>query len=168
MMPGSRNISTAKRVSYAFGYIELGLLTHASAELTAVEEEDRSSIPVRLAWVELHLAAQDWAVLVAVAQGVAQEDPAQERAWIGWAYGQRRHTSLADARLVLIKAVAHHGAKSALLHYNLACYECQLGNVDMARVRLRRAFKLGGQQYKALALNDPDLTPMRDEIEAMP
>lgn len=30
-------ISTAKRVAYALGYIELGLLTHASDELEAVE-----------------------------------------------------------------------------------------------------------------------------------
>ncbi len=167
-MPGSCNISTAKRVTYALGYIELGLLTDAAGELAAVAEEDRSSVPVRLAWVEIHLAAGHWEPLVAVAQAVARADPAQERAWIGWAYGQRRLTSLAEARQVLIEAVAHHGTKSALLHYNLGCYECQLGNMAMAKVRLRRAFKLGGRSMRALALNDSDLAPMRSEIEAMP
>jgi Tfp pilus assembly protein PilF len=167
-VPGTSNISTAKRVSYALGYLELGLHTQAADELAAVVEDERASIPVRLAWVELHLSAGAWEPLVAVAQEVARADPAQERAWIGWAYGQRRLTSLAEARMVLIEAVAHHGTKSALLHYNLGCYECQLGNRAMARVRLRRAFKLGGGQMKTLALNDPDLEPMRDEIEAMP
>ncbi len=167
-MPGSRNISTAKRVSYAMGYIGLGLFRQAGDELGAVGDDDRQSLPDRLAWVELHLATSNWAELVAAARAVAREDPTRERAWIGWAFGQRRLTTLADARLVLIEAVAHHGTKSALLHYNLACYECQLGNQTMAKVRLRRAFRLVGSQFKALALTDPDLAPMRSEIEAMP
>ena len=127
----------------------LGLLKQAVEELGAVGAADQSSIPVRLAWVELHLAASNWAELVAVAREVAREDPGQERAWIGWAFGQRRLTSLADARLVLVEAVAHHGNTSSLLHYNLACYECQLGNHDMARVRLHGPLPIVRQVWRS-------------------
>ena len=37
----------------------------------------------------------------------------------------------------------------AILHYNLACYECQMGNLDESKTRLKRAFELvkGRFQY---------------------
>jgi len=55
-----------------------------------------------------------------------------------------------------------------LIAYNLACYECQLGNLSQARVWLREAFKLGdSRQLKITSLQDPDLAPMREEISQM-
>lgn len=161
------SIPTARRVSYAHGYIELGLVAPAAEELDCVVAEDRRSVPVLLARVELHLADGNWAALVDAARTVARDDPAQERAWIGWAYGQRRLTALPDARAVLIEGETHHGATSALLHYNLACYDCQLGDLPGARARLHRAFQLA-REFRVLALADPDLVTLRLEIAAMP
>jgi hypothetical protein len=41
--------------------------------------------------------------------------------------------------------------KEPILHYNLACYECQLGELEVAKARLAHAFNL-----------EPDpLTPRR-------
>ncbi len=160
-------ISTAKRVSYALGYVELGLLTEAFEELEAVASKDRSSIPVMLAHMAIHMAAKDWALLVTVAKAAAKANPALEQAWISWAYGQRRFTSVADARAVLHEAESHHGKSSALIHYNLACYECQLGEPDKALARLRQACAIGGPEFKLLALDDPDLQPMRSRVETL-
>jgi hypothetical protein len=157
----------SKRVAYALGYIELGLVNHAADELEAVEGEDRLSLPVMLARIELYMEAKNWELLVAVAKAVARADRDQERAWIGWAYGLRCLEQVAEARAVLLEADAHHGKTCALLHYNLACYECLLGDTKAAMVRLRRARKLGGKQFKAMALDDEDLKAMRVEIAAM-
>ena len=161
------HIATSKRVSYALGYLVLGLVKEAAAELEAVEGEDRRSLPVMLARIELHMVDKDWARLVAVSKDVARADPSQEAAWIGWAFGQRRLTSLPGARAVLLEAEPHLGKSCALLHYNLACYECQLGDLAAADVRLRRACQLGGKQFKRLALDDADLKPMWGQIAAM-
>jgi Flp pilus assembly protein TadD len=120
-----------------------------------------------LARIELYMEAKNWEPLVAVAMAVARADPDQERAWIGWAYGLRCLERVAEARTVLLEAEVHHGKTSALLHYNLACYECLLGDLTAAMGRLRRARKLGGKQFKAMALDDDDLRAMRDEIAAM-
>ena len=166
-MTGSRTITAAKRVSYALGYIELGLLKEATDELNAVTGADRVSLPVQLARIELNLEGKDWKQLVAGARDVARTDPSQERAWIGWAYGLRCLEQVEEARAVLLEAVRHHGKTCALLHYNLACYECLLGNQKMAHVRLRRACKLGGKHFKTLALDDADLKPMWTEIVAL-
>jgi lipopolysaccharide biosynthesis regulator YciM len=160
-------ISVEKRIAYAMGYLELGLINQASDELESIEGEARLTIQVMLARIELYMAAKDWELLVAVAKGVARADPKQEQAWISWAYGQRRHTSLADAKPVLLEAEQHIGETCAMLYYNLACYECQLGDIEAAKVRLRRARKIGGNEFRALALDDEDLKPMWAQIAAM-
>jgi hypothetical protein len=74
---------------------------------------------------------------------------------------------LSDAKAVLLEGEQHLGESSAILHFNLACYECQLGDIEAAKVRLRRACKLGGKEIQALALDEEDLKPMWDQIAAM-
>jgi len=49
--------------------------------------------------------------------------------------------------------------------YNLSCYACQLQRLAEARTWLRRAFQLGDKdKLKAMALADPDLQPLWEEI----
>src|SRR5207249_7602467 len=43
-------------------------------------------------------------------------------------------------------------------HYNLACYECALGNLDAARMHLEKSFAMD-KKYRAFAKTDPDLAP---------
>lgn len=45
---------------------------------------------------------------------------------------------------------------AALLHYNLACYECLLGDIEVARARLKHAIRLD-ERLKAKALDEEDL-----------
>jgi hypothetical protein len=53
----------------------------------------------------------------------------------------------------------------AIMRYNLACYECQLGRLEQAKGWLQKAFKIGDpSKIKLMALNDPDLEPLRSEI----
>jgi hypothetical protein len=110
--------------------------------------------------------AKEWDLLVVVAREVARTDPQQERAWIGWACGLRRLGMVATAREVLLDGEVHHGARSAQLHYNLACCNCLLGDLEAARMRLGRACKLCGRHLKALAQDEPDLQALREDIAA--
>ena len=51
------------------------------------------------------------------------------------------------------------------MHYNLACYECQLWRLAEAKRWLAAAFDLGDpRQTKLMALDDPDLRPLWDHI----
>jgi Tfp pilus assembly protein PilF len=47
----------------------------------------------------------------------------------------------------------------AIFHYNLACYECQLGDIDGAKERLRRTFEIDAD-FREIALEDADLKPL--------
>jgi hypothetical protein len=61
-----------------------------------------------------------------------------------------------EAQDVLLKAEPLHGKKNSVLHYNLACYACLLGDMKEARQRLEIACKMD-DKFKASALDDEDL-----------
>lgn len=50
--------------------------------------------------------------------------------------------------------------REAVFHFNLACYEAQLGNLDDARVFLETACGLD-ESFRELAKTDDDLAPLR-------
>ena len=53
--------------------------------------------------------------------------------------------------------------RSSLSKHNLACYECQIGDLQSARQRLRRCFELD-EKFRLDALDDPDLMQRWDAI----
>jgi hypothetical protein len=63
---------------------------------------------------------------------------------------------------VLLKAEMTLGDTCATLHFNLACYACQMGDMGEAKRRLETACKMQSE-YKAIALDDLDLKPMWDD-----
>ena len=55
--------------------------------------------------------------------------------------------------------------KDYLITYNLACYECQLGNLKNALQKLGDAIDLAGKiDIRLMALDDPDLKPIWPDI----
>ena len=46
-------------------------------------------------------------------------------------------------------------------HYNLACYECALGHLDLARLHLDKSFSMD-KKMRDLAKRDPDLAALRE------
>jgi hypothetical protein len=46
-----------------------------------------------------------------------------------------------------------------MIRYNLACYECQLGNLDSAKLYLEQAIRMN-PGFRKQALDDPDLDPL--------
>jgi tetratricopeptide (TPR) repeat protein len=153
-------ISTTRRLEYASGFIELGLLNEASEELEAIEGADRLSAEVMAVRSDLYMAAKDWDLLIAVARELARLTPKNDQGWIHWAYALRELGRIAEAKAVLLKAEPLH-ANCAVLHYNMACYDCLLGDISEARQRLSVACKMGNE-WKAAALTDPDLKAMWD------
>lgn len=148
--------ATPRHLRYASGYMELGMLDDAAFEIEAIAFEDRFAPPVLAVRVELYMAAKQWEIVVGVARELAAQCPTSERAWICWAYALRELQRIDEARAVLLKAEPMHGENSAVLHYNLACYYCLLGDLETARQRLSRACKID-PNLKDEALEDSDL-----------
>lgn len=158
-------ISTLRRVQYAHGYLELGLIKEARAELCAIARPERSSIQVTEAWMMLHAEAQEWELAAAAAEKVTAAKPKDPQGWISWAFATRRFRSIGEAEAILLKAEQHLGATCGLIHYNLACYRCQVADFEGAKRRLAKACALE-PHWKAAALQDVDLQPLWPEIAA--
>lgn len=156
-------IPTSRRLEYASGYLELGMLEDASDELKMIEGSEALSADVMRMRIGLYHQAKNWDLLAAVASALTRLAPNDDQGWISWAYATRRLQGVAGAQEVLLKAIPLRGDTCAVLHYNLACYACLLGHIEEAKRRLSTALKMD-PQFKATALDDPDLETMRPEI----
>jgi Flp pilus assembly protein TadD len=110
--------------------------------------------------------AQDWTRLRELARGLVERSPREPGWWVSLAYATRRAESLEEAREILLAAESYH-ADQAIIQFNLGCYEAQLGALDAARTRVRRAIMLN-EHYRVIARHDPDLDPLRVEDPEFP
>ena len=156
-------ISTAQRVQYATGYIALGLLDQAEAELAAIPSEAGELPDVLAAHTELAMAAKRWASVVRFARRLTEVEPSDVQGWVWWAYALREMQQIREARSVLLQIETAHGDEHAVVPYNLACYYCLLGEIDAAKRYFAKACKLD-PSFKESAATDPDLEGLRADI----
>jgi tetratricopeptide (TPR) repeat protein len=150
---------TRRQLSYAEGYLTLGLKAEAAKALEEIGGEEREPTPVLTMWMAVHVERGAWARAAKVGAVLCEREPNVASHWIQWAYATRRHKGLPEAREILMRGVGLHPLE-AVFHFNLACYEAQLGNLDDARVFLETAEGLDAQ-FTELAKSDPDLEPLR-------
>lgn len=153
--------------SFAVGWLELGNTPEARRELTKLSPTAAQQPDV----LELHwaLAAteRDWSVALQVAEQLVAAEPKRASGWLHRAYALRRVPGggLSAAWDALLPAVKHF-PKEATIPYNLACYACQLGQIDEARAWLGRARSIGNRdKIKSMALADEDLKAFWSEIK---
>lgn len=148
-----------RRLSHARGYLELGMLDSAEAELDRIPppmDEEIEVLGVRLA---IFQERQNWPALRDLARLVVARSPGEAAGWITWAYAVRRAESLADAEKILLAAESQH-PEEPTIQFNLGCYACQRGDLIGARRRVDRAIALE-PRFAEAAKTDPDLAPLR-------
>ena len=99
------------------------------------------------------------------AKKLIEIDPAASQWVISWAYATRRAESIDMARLILIEALDRHPSEP-LIHYNLACYDCQLGDIPSAKKFIETALMLNPKMGQ-MALGDEDLEPLWASLESL-
>jgi predicted Zn-dependent protease len=148
-----------RRLSHAQGYLALGMVAEAAAELDRIAGPDAQNpevLAVRLA--VLH-EQKNWPAVRDLARDLVRRTPEEAALWVTWAYATRRADSLAEAEKILREAEQHHPTEPTI-QFNLGCYACQRGDLAEARSRVDRAIKLD-RKYADLAATDPDLAPLR-------
>lgn len=150
----------AKRhLSYAQGYLELGLVAEAAAELERISAADRNSTEFLAVRTAVLQEQKDWPNLAAIAAELVNRTPEEPGAWITWAYATRRAESLAAAESILLKAERRHPTE-ATIQFNLGCYACLRGDLATAKRRVDRAVLLN-PKFQHAAATDPDLAALR-------
>lgn len=153
-------------VSSAIGWLGLGNWQEAAEELKNIGPETAWHPEVLAVRYEILAKAGQWELAAETALTWTKRAPEERGAWIAQAYAVRRRPggSIALAKGIL-SAAQQRFPSEPLIAYNLACYECQLGNLPQAREWLRVAFKLGDVRHlKQMSTQDSDLEPLRAEI----
>lgn len=151
-----------KHLTAAQGFVELGMWLDANEELENIDPEVRHVPEVLAVRVGIYRALEKWELMQTVARKLAQYDPDDPEWTVEWAFATRRAKSLDAARLILENAIARL-PHVAVFHFNLACYECQLGDVAAAKAHLQRAIELRGD-LRLRALEDEDLKALWDSL----
>jgi Flp pilus assembly protein TadD len=149
------------RLSQARGYLGLGMVNEAAAELGQVPAAEAGDTKVLALRALVLQEQQAWPPLEEVARELVRRVPAEAGWWITLAYATRRCRSLGAAEAILLEAERVH-PREAAIQFNLGCYACQRGDLAAARQRVDRAETLD-VSFKDLAAVDPDLAPLREQ-----
>jgi hypothetical protein len=97
------------------------------------------------------------------------EAPEEPSGWLHRAYALRRVPSgTLQQAWDALRPAADKFPKEAIIAFNLACYACQMQQMDTALLWLKRAMEKDERdQIKKMALEDPDLQPLSKEIQTL-
>jgi hypothetical protein len=154
-----------EHLTAAEGYIELGMCAEADAELEKIDPALRNLPEILDVRLRIYQYLKKWDLMQFVASTLTELDPNHLQWIVSWAFAARRAISIEAAKAILVVALERHPG-AAVLHFNLACYECQNGDLDAARERLHHAITLD-DAYRVIAWDDEDLAPIRHTVEQM-
>jgi tetratricopeptide (TPR) repeat protein len=154
---------------HAVGWLELGNLTEANAELDHLKEELQSHPDVLEVRWAICAEGRDWTEGLEAARVLIQVAPERASGWLHQAYALRRVAGggLEQAWRALLPA-SEKFPDVEIIAYNLSCYACQMSQMETARDWFKRAIVLGDkEQVRKRALQDDDLAPLWAEIKEL-
>jgi len=154
------------QLAAALGYFELEMIGEALEALDGLSPEagaHRDVLALRLMVLQ---KAGNWSKAQDTAARLTLLEPADPGWAIALAYATRRADGIERAQEILRDARTLH-PDEALIHFNLACYACQMGRLEEARESLQAAFALDSD-LRAQARSDADLKSLWPEIEKTP
>jgi predicted Zn-dependent protease len=144
----------------AQGYWELGMCEDALVELDQipVEFQDRPDlIELRLV-VLMHI--KRWDEALRVSRRLTDVMPKAAAGFIHQAFCLHELGETQQAKKTLLEG-PESLLKEPTYHYNLACYECILGNLDSAKRHLDASVMMDSR-FREFARKDPDLKALRE------
>jgi tetratricopeptide (TPR) repeat protein len=151
------------RLRAAEGWLELGNLAEARAELAEIEDVYKTFPEVVQLSYAIHQEAREWAECVVAASAFVELVPDHADGWITRSFALHELKRTREAHDLLLPA-AKLFPKVWTIPYNLACYCAQLGELDASERWLARAKKIDKEQVEQIAAEDPDLKPLRDRL----
>ena len=110
-----------------------------------------------------------WDEGLEIGEALVRSTPERSSGWLHRAYAVRRvpNGGLQKAWDALLPAAAKF-SDEAIIPFNLACYACQMQQLDSALTWLKSAMTIAGKSpIKRMAMQDPDLQPLWTQITAL-
>ena len=157
-------LSDQRHLDAAEGWLGLGDHLAANEELVQISSQLRAHPFVLEVRYKIYSAAKKWDEAVEIARTMAKLLPDNPWGPFHLAYALHELKKTQEAYDTL-KPVVDEFPKDWLMHYNLACYACQLGNLKEAMGWLERTIDLVGKKdIRDMALDDADLKPVWKKI----
>lgn len=138
--------------------MDLGLPLEGWKELDSIEPQNRNEMEVLHVRLRLLIDMKEWRQATELAETAVSLYPGMPDFYILGAFASRRFDSVLAARRFLVG-----GQKvmedCAVFYYNMACYDCLLGDTDGAKELLAQSFALD-KGFRKLAKEDEDLKPL--------
>ena len=147
----------------AVGYVELGMFQDANSELEKIDPFNRAAPEVLAVRLAIYHGLKKWELMQQIAKRLKEFQPDNVEWTISLAYATRRTYSIDVAMEILLDAEAKF-PREAAIPYNLACYYCQLGEIEKAKRYLKKAFGIDSI-WRMEALEDEDLRPLWDSLQ---
>ena len=144
----------------AQGYSELAMHDDAIAQLDSLPEDTAKNPTVLELRAVVLMQARRWKPALAVSRELCATEPAKTSGFIHTAFCLHELGRTGEARECLLTGPDALRAEPTF-HYNLACYECALGHLDLARIHLDKSFTLD-KKMRDFAKSDPDLAALRE------
>ena len=152
----------------AQGWLELGNPREALVELDRLGTVARAHPESLQTEWEIHAEQKHWERAAIIGQQAITLAPEIPAGWLNRSFALHELRRTREAWDQLLPA-AKRFPKEPTIAYNLACYACQLGELDQSRDWLMRALQIGPdpKRIKSMALEDVDLALLRSEISEM-
>ena len=144
-----------KSLLAADGYLFLGLPLEALKEMESIDDSAQHASPVLRARVRVLLHLKCWDQANALSEAGNSLYPEENEFTVQRAFALHQLKKGNDAVQVLLSA-PEWIRRTGILHYNLACYEAQLGDLTTARQCIQTAIEINSS-FKKNARTDPDL-----------
>jgi tetratricopeptide (TPR) repeat protein len=158
------SINDHRHLMEAQGFIELGMFDDALKTLDTIEPGLRTH-PVTLKLrLSIFFEAKRWKEAAKLGKTLCKEMSQDGGVFIQTAYCLHELQETQKAKETLLSG-PESLRNEAVFHYNLGCYEAQLGNLEAAKPFVSKAIEMD-KSYKKMAQEDPDLKPLRKSDEA--
>lgn len=148
----------------AEGWLELGNYLEANAELDEIAPQLRAHPAVLNQRWQIYAEAKRWDAALELANTLVQLLPDDVHNWLQRSLCLQALKRTREARDSLLPATIRF-PEDRDIRYDLATYECQLGNLAEAKRWLAECFALpNAAQLKLSALSDPNFEPLWQHI----
>ena len=143
----------------AQGYFELEMHKEALAELDQLPLSEQIRPEVLEMRVLILMKDHHWREALDVSEKLCAMAPEAPVGFIHAAYCLHELGKTRQAKEFLLEGPAAL-ATDPTYHYNLACYECALGNIETARAYLKASVAMD-KDFREFAKSDPDLKALQ-------
>lgn len=153
--PQSQHPDTQRALRAADGYLFFGMAEEALTEIESAPAEEVDQPEVLLARNRVLLHLRRWKEVEALAAKAIETHPERDEFTVQRAFALHKMKK-GEQALDVIESAPEWIRRTGIIHYNLACYEAQLGDKKTARQCINVAIQMN-EAMRNNAKKDPDL-----------